>query len=129
MGMRDDIQADLAEAFDDADGLADAVKPVAGTRTVTGAYDPATGKPASTTATYAGRGVFGSYLAKEIDGSRVLGTDEKLLVLQNELLITVGGAATLDLAQPMVGDVIGGKRVLDVGQDPAGATWTLQLRK
>ncbi|MEG2900685.1 MAG: hypothetical protein RR983_10245, partial [Massilia sp.] len=42
-GMREEVQADLAEAFDDPDGLADAVKPVAGSRTVKGGYDPAIG--------------------------------------------------------------------------------------
>nr|WP_314532466.1 hypothetical protein [uncultured Pseudomonas sp.] len=40
VGMREEVQADLAEAFDDPDGLADAVKPVTGVRRVAGEYDP-----------------------------------------------------------------------------------------
>lgn len=38
--MREEIQAELAEAFDDPDGLADAVKPVMGVRKIAGEYDP-----------------------------------------------------------------------------------------
>lgn len=40
MGMREELQAELAEAFDDPDGLVDTVKAVAGSRTVKGGYDP-----------------------------------------------------------------------------------------
>lgn len=130
MGMREEIQADLAEAFDDPDGLADAVKPVAGSRTVKGGYDPAIGGtvPASTIH-YAGRGVFGSYLAKEIDGSRIQTEDVKLLLLQNELFERQAGAVTDVPAAPKIGDQVSGYRALNVSQDPAQATWTVQLRK
>jgi hypothetical protein len=31
--------------------------------------------------------------------------------------------------EPKIGDIIAAKRVLNVTQDPAGATWTVQLRK
>lgn len=130
MGMREEIQADLAEAFDDPDDLADAVKPVAGTRTVKGGYDPEIGGtlPASTMS-YTGRGVFGSYLAKEIDGSRIQTEDVKLLVLQNELVVELDGSPTETLAAPKIGDQVSGYRALNVSEDPARATWTIQLRK
>lgn len=126
MGMREEIQADLAEAFDDPDGLADAVKSVAGSRTVKGGYDPEIGGtvPSSTTY-YNGRGVFGSYLAKEIDGTRILTEDVKLLVLQSELF---EGQADVPAA-PKIGDQVSGYRVLNVSEDPAQATWTIQLRR
>lgn len=130
MGMRDEIQADLAEAFDDPDGLSDAVKPVAGSRTVKGGYDPEIGGtvPASTIH-YTGRGVFGSYLAKEIDGTRIQSEDVKLLVLQNELFEGQVGGVTDVPASPKIGDQVSGYRVLNVSEDPAQATWTIQLRK
>ncbi|XSS65404.1 hypothetical protein ACP9OK_10700 [Pseudomonas sp. B11] len=128
MGMREEIQAEMAEAFDDPDGLADAVKPVTGVRKIAGEYDPDLGGAPEVTTTYGGRGVFGNYLAKEIDGSLIQTTDEKLLVLQNELFITVTGEPTAEVATPKIGDIIGGKRALNVAQDPAGATWTIQLR-
>lgn len=128
MGMRQEIQAEMAEAFDDPDGLADAVKPVTGVRKVAGEYDPDLGGAPEVTTTYGGRGVSGSYLAKEIDGSLIQTTDEKLLILQNELYVTVGRAPTAMIAEPQIGDIIGGKRALNVSQDPVGATWTIQLR-
>lgn len=128
MGMREEIQAELAEAFDDPDGLADAVKPVVGVRKVQGEYDPETGTTPEVVTNYAGRGIFGSYLSKEIDGSLIQTTDEKLTILQNELFITLLGVPTATVATPEIGDVIGGKRALNVSQDPAGATWTVQLR-
>ncbi|MDO7911342.1 hypothetical protein Q6A49_12445 [Pseudomonas sp. 22-AL-CL-001] len=130
MGMREEIQADLAEAFDDPDGLADAVRPVAGSRIVKGSYDPDLGgTPPASTLRYSGRGVFGSYLAKEIDGSRIQTEDVKLLVLQNELLEQLDGLASDVLVTPKIGDLISGFRTLDVSEDPARATWTLQLRR
>ncbi|WP_460421846.1 hypothetical protein [Pseudomonas sp. ZL2] len=130
MGMREEIQAELAEAFDDPDGLADAVRPVAGSRTTKGGYDPAIGGTVpATTIHYSGRGVFGSYLAKEIDGARIQTEDVKLLVLQNELFEEESGAVTETPAAPKVGDQVSGYRALNVSEDPAKATWTIQLRK
>lgn len=127
MGLRDDLQRDMAEAFDT--DLADAVNPVVGVRKVQGEYDPDSGSTSETITNYAGRGVFGKYLAKEIDGSLIQTTDEKLTILQNELFITLAGEPTETPAIPVIGDVIGGKRAMNVSQDPAKATWTVQLRK
>jgi len=129
MGMREEIQAEMAEAFDDPDGLADAVKPMMGMRAVAGEYDPVTGfETEGSTLVYAGRGVFGSYSIREIDGSLIETTDEKLLVLQNELFVSVDGLPTAVAAVPAIGDIIGGKRALSVSEDPAKATFTIQLR-
>lgn len=127
MGMRDEIQAELAEAFDDPDGLADAVKPLTGSRTEQGEYDP-DNPSGEIVINYTGRGVFGSYLAREIDGTLIETTDVKLLALQNELLKVVESEVTEIVVEPKIGDLISGKRVLNVSADPADATWTLQLR-
>lgn len=129
MGMREELQAELAEALDDPDGLGDAVSPVEGSRKSSPVYDPSTGTTTGGTVTYTGRGVFGSYLGKEIDGSLIQTTDVKLLILQNELFVSIAGATTPTSAEPKIGDTVGGQRVLNVSQDPAGATWTVQLRK
>lgn len=130
MGMREEIQADLAEAFDDPDGLADAVKPVIGVRTIAGEYDPDLGgETPETTVTYTGRGVLGSYLSKEIDGSLIQTTDKKLLLLQKELFVSEAGIPTGAPATPAIGDIVNGLRVMNVSADPADATWTAQLRK
>jgi hypothetical protein len=127
MGLRDDLQRDLAEAFDT--DLADAVNPVTGVRKVQGEYDPDSGTTPEIITNYAGRGIFGRYLAKEIDGSLIQTSDEKLTILQSELFITLLDEPTETLAVPEIGDIIGGKRAMNVSQDPAGATWTVQLRK
>ena len=130
MGMREEIQAEMAEAFDDPNGLADAVQPVSGMRKVSGEYDPDLGgEMPETTITYMGRGVLGSYLSKEIDGSLIQTTDKKLLVLQNELFVSEAGVPTTVPANLAIGDIVNGLRVMNVSADPADATWTAQLRK
>ena len=126
MGLRDDIQADLAEAFSDADGLADAVTSFSGSRVaVSDTLDPVSGTYPETTTAYSGRGVFGSYRAEEADGEHILRTDVKLIALQNEITRDSDGAQY----EPQVDDVIAGYDVIHVGKDPAGASWTLQLRR
>lgn len=126
MGLRDDLQADIAAAFDDADGLADAVTTFTATRTtVSDTMDPETGTYPETTSAYSGRGVFGSYRAEEIDGQHVVRTDVKLTALQNEITRDSDGAQFA----PEVDDVIDGYDVMHVGKDPAGASWSIQLRK
>jgi len=128
--MREEIQAELAESFDDPDGLADAVKPVMGVRTIAGEYDPDLGgETPETTVTYSGRGVFGGYLSKAIDGYLIQTTDKKLLVLQNEMFVSEAGVPTAIPTAPAIGDILNGLRVMNVSADPVDATWTAQLRK
>ncbi|WP_085678118.1 MULTISPECIES: hypothetical protein [unclassified Pseudomonas] len=128
MGLRSELQADLGRAFDT--DLSDAVSVVDGSRSVPGVYDPDKGgSTPATTLHYAGRGVFGQYKAREIDGTRILSSDVRLKALQNELLMKDGDTVTEEPATPAIGDRISGYRVMDVGQDAAKATWTIQLRK
>lgn len=127
MGLQDKLQTKLAKAFDGK--LSDAVRAVSGARVVAGEYDPITGSDTGgSTLNYSGRGVFSSYLAREIDGSLIQTTDEKLLVLQSELFVLLAGSPTSEIAVPAIGDIISGKRVLNVSEDPAMATFTIQLR-
>ncbi|QPG62071.1 hypothetical protein HFV04_021455 [Pseudomonas sp. BIGb0427] len=127
MGLRGELQADMAEAFNT--DLADAVSAVEGSRAVKGDYDPAIGGAPETTVFYTGRGVFGQYKAREIDGARILASDVRLKTLQNELFMQEGGVVTVIAAVPAINDRISGYRVVNVGQDAAKATWTIQLRK
>lgn len=128
MGLRRELQAGLAQAFDT--DLADAVAAVDGSRSVPGTYDPEKGgSTPATTLHYTGRGVFGQYKAREIDGTRILASDVRLKALQSELLMKDGEAVTETSAIPAIGDRISGYRVMDVGQDAAKATWAIQLRK
>lgn len=116
MGLRDDLTADLTEAFDE--DLADAVAVFEAEHREEGAYDPITGTKVDTVIPYSGRGVIGSYAHALIDGTNILATDEKLIALQAEVTRT-----------PAIGDTVAGRQVIRVQQDPAGASWQLQLRK
>lgn len=116
MGMRDDIQNDLGAAFDD--DLADAVSVLTLVRKIASDdYDPDTGTTAYTEESFVSRGILSGFSEKEIDGTRVLSTDTKCSILQNEIAAT-----------PIVDDVVNSLRVMAVNKDPAGATWILQLR-
>lgn len=123
MSLRDEIQADIAEAYDT--DLADAVRSFTGTRETAGGYDPVTGSTSTTVTGYSGRGVFGAFKAEELN-QHIVSTDEKLSgVLQNELLHDSDGTP----ATPKVDDMIDGKQVVAVMQDPASATWAMALRR
>lgn len=115
MGLRADIQADIAEAFDS--DLADAVTSFTASHPGSPAYDPATGSVTATPTPYTGRGVFGDYRADHIDGTVILATDKQLIALQNDVA-----------RAPAVGDTIAGMSAVRVEQDPAAATWVVQLR-
>ena len=141
MGLRDELQADIAEAFDAADDLADAVASFTGSRTtISDVYDPVTGTYPEITIGYGGRGGGGGFTASEMTGrnllstgagqaQHILATDVKLVALQNEVLLDSDNSQ----AVPAVGDSItyGGNkyRVVNTGKDPAGASWAIQLRK
>ena len=121
MGLRDEITADIKEAFNT--DLADAVQPFTGSRTVQG--EPSiediltnTVGSNSTTINYSGRGVFGSYSEFEVDGEAIKANDVKLTALQSEVT-----------TRPQLDDVINGYQVVAVNQDAASVTFNIQLRK
>lgn len=115
------INKHLPRAFDNQ--LKDAVQDFTVRRKgYGGAYDPELGEYVGAADTiYTGRGVFGSYNNHEIQATQINITDVKLLCVQIEVS-----------EKPKVDDVVivgdTERRILDVDQDPAGATWTLQLR-
>ena len=121
--IQDKINAKVPKAFDGK--LSDAVRPFTGSREIAGEYDPVTGS-STTTVAYSGRGVFSGYSVQEVDDQHIRRTDVKLSgVLQNELILDADQAP----ATPKVDDTIDGMLVINVGQDPAEATWTIQLRR
>lgn len=128
MGMREEIQVEMAERSTILTDWPMQLNPwlVFGRWRVSTTL--ATGTASEVIITYGGRGVLGSYLAKEIDGSLIQTTDEKLLVLQNKLHISEAGLPTAVQAAPAIGDIVNGLRVMNVSADPADATWTVQLR-
>jgi len=126
MGLREDIQADLAEAFDT--DLADAVQAFTGEYLGPGVYDPVTEETTAQPVTYTGRGVLDSYDSRRIDNVNIKVGDVLLICLANELTDkpAVGHKiTTIDLltGEPAVYTVVG------PGIDPAKAHIELQLRK
>ncbi|MGG2098132.1 glutamate 5-kinase [Acinetobacter haemolyticus] len=122
MSLRDEIQADIAEAFDD--DLADAVHSFTCERIIKSNWDPVTETHEEDKVNYSGRCVLGFYNQQEVVKSNeieVLATDRKALVLQNEIT-----------EPPLIDDKwntpLGKFRVMYVKDDPAGVTWVVQLR-
>lgn len=126
MGIRDELQEDIAEAFDT--DLADAINAFTGSYVIEGDVDPVTEESASETVTYAGRGVLSRYNLNRIDGVNILSGDLKLTALTNEVtdkpkvdhIITAPDLVTGELQR---------YKVVTAGTDPASATYSIQLRR
>lgn len=120
--MREELQAELAEAFND--DLADAVDSFTCTKLIySGVFDFETQTyPVIGSESYSGRGVRGNYLRDMVKPIDYQATDAKAIVLQNELT-----------GIPQIGDVWqfadGGFEVKNIGSDPVSATYIIQLRK
>ena len=119
MGLRNDLQADIAEAFDD--DLADAVTSFT-YREVARTMDPNTNTSSEVTTDYASRGVFTNFRREDLKDSNVLPTDTQVIVLQNEL-------ATTPTIEGFVIDGTDYYTIIRVRQDPAKASWSLQCRQ
>lgn len=126
MGIRDEIQAEIAEAFDT--DLADAVHDFTGSYTVQGEWDPITETGGETTVSYIGRGVLSRYELGRIDGVNILHGDLRLTALANEVTDIPGEGHAItapDLAtgSPQV------YRIVTLTACPASATYRMQLRR
>ncbi|MGV5490230.1 glutamate 5-kinase [Pseudomonas sp. XP2] len=126
MGIRDEIQADLAEAFDE--DLADAVVPFSGAYLGPGVWDPVNETTTAQPVTYTGRGVLDSYDSRRVDNINIKVGDVLLICLANEVTDrpAVGHQITAD-------DLITGQpvtyRIVSPEIDPAKAHYEIQLRR
>lgn len=123
MGIKDDIQAEVAAAFS-AD-LADAVDSFTCEKPIySGEFDFETQTyPIIGSESYSGRGVlFGSYLKDLVKPADYQAEDAKAIVLQNEVTQV-----------PQIDDVWvtskGDFKVVNIGADPTDSIWVCQLRK
>ena len=120
--MRDELQAELAAAFNE--DLADAVDTFTCEKPIySGEFDFETQTyPVVGSESYSGRGVRGNYLRDMVKPIDYQTTDAKAIVLQTELT-----------GIPQIGDVWefydGNFKVINIGADPVAATFTIQLRK
>lgn len=119
--IKDKIQQKVGKAFNSK--LADAVVQFECTKEIqSGDYNYETQTyPVKTVVVYEGRGVLGNYLKDVVKPTDYQVEDGKLLVLQNEVS-----------AVPQIDDVInigdGQFRVINIGKDPANATYKMQIR-
>ena len=126
MGLRDDLQADLADAFNT--DLADAVLAFSGSYTTTGNWDPVTETSTSVDVSYSGRGVLAKYETKRIDNINILSSDLKLVALTNE--VTDRPIEGHKISAPDLADRTKNVSyiVKSVQVDAASATYQVQLR-
>ena len=123
MGIKDDIQAEVAAAF--SVDLADAVDSFTCEKPIySGEFDFETQTyPVVGSESYSGRGVlFGSYQKDLVKPADYQAEDAKAIVLQNEVTQV-----------PQIDDVWvtskGDFKVVNIGADPTSSVWTCQLRK
>ncbi|WP_373351147.1 hypothetical protein [Acinetobacter bereziniae] len=121
--IRNKVQSKLAKAFNTK--LTDAVYPFTCSKIInSGQMDFETETyPESETVVYTGRGVlFGSYAKDMVKPENYQVEDCKATVLQNEVT-----------AVPQIDDEWktekGIFRIVDIGTDPTGSIWKVQLRK
>lgn len=126
MGMRDEIQAELAAAFDD--DLADAVNPFTGSYIIQSGWEPVTETGGETAVSYTGRGILDSYNLDRIDGVNIMSGDLLLIALKNEVtdLPSIDHAiTTIDLITGLQQQY----KVITVTADPAAAHYEIQIRR
>ena len=123
MGLREELQADIAEVFNT--DLEDAVSEFTCTKIIySGEMDFATQTyPIIGNETYSGRGVlFGSYQKDMVKPVDYQVTDCKAIVLQSEV---TGVPQISDIWMTVKSEF----RVVNIGADPMDAIWKVQLRK
>ncbi|WP_038342158.1 hypothetical protein [Acinetobacter sp. A47] len=121
MGLREELQADLAEAFDE--DLADAVHEFTCERIIKKNFDPVHETYDEEKISYSGRGIlFGRYKSYEIANLGIPAIDNKATVLQNEVSAT-----------PAINDIwiVNGYsyRVVNISKDPVNTIWICQICK
>lgn len=126
MGLRDEIQAELAEAFDD--DLADAVSAFTGNYIAPGEWDPVEEVSTGGPMTYTGRGVLAKYETKRIDNINILSGDLQLIALANEVTDRPAEGHTITAPDLADRDKSVSYLVKGVQVDPASATYQIQLR-
>ncbi|MFV0891287.1 glutamate 5-kinase [Pseudomonas kurunegalensis] len=127
MGLREELQADLAQAFNT--DLADAVLAFTGEYMGPGVWDPVSETTTAQPVTYTGRGVLSRYEDSRIDNINILAGDLRLTALANEVtdIPEVGHTVTAPDLMDRTKQVV--YLVKSVRADPASATYRVQLRK
>ncbi|HHT5260592.1 glutamate 5-kinase [Klebsiella michiganensis] len=126
MGIRDELQTEVAAAFDT--DLQDAVNEFTGSYKVRSVWDPVTETGSETQVTYLGRGVLARYKLRRIDGVNILHGDLKLTALVNEVTDKPAIGHFVTTPDPITG-VLQRYEVITSAADSAGAAYSIQLRR
>lgn len=126
MGIRDELQAEIAEAFNT--DLADAVHDFTGSYKVHAGWEPVTESGGETTQSYSGRGVLSRYELSRIDGVNILHGDLRLTALANEVTDKPGESHTIT-APDLITGLPQTYRIVTLNPDPTVATYRMQLRR
>lgn len=126
MGIRDELQTEVAAAFDT--DLQDAVKDFTGAYTGRGSWDPVTETGSETQVTYSGRGVLARYKLHRYGGVNILHGDLKLTALVNEVTDKPAVGHFVTAPDPITG-VLQRYEVITASADSAGAAYSIQLRR
>lgn len=122
MGIYDEIQTELSEAFDSTEELNDAVITFTVTQFGTSTYNPTTGVNTRTENTQSCRGVEILNLTGEHIDEPTISDGIKLLVLDSEKPFA------FDIGMKVVTSN-GEFKISAISPDPAYSTWTLSCRK
>ncbi|KHE07677.1 hypothetical protein [Citrobacter braakii] len=126
MGFRDEIQAEVAAAFDS--DLADAVSDFSGSYVTHQNWDPVTETGGEITTNYTGRGVLACYKLSRIDGINILHGDLKLTALVCEVTDKPVVGHIIETHDP-VSRLLQRYEVITVSVDPSASVYSIQLRR
>lgn len=125
MGIRDDIQSELTEAFND--DLADVVSSfdlVVGVKA--GPYDVDSDSYPEVEELTPSRGMFEPFGSQEVDGTNIKFGDEKIIIIGSEIAVSPEIDQIIRLASGTEYSVIRNKPVL--GGDSVAITYEVQVR-
>lgn len=126
MGIRDEIQDEVAAAFDG--DLADAVNNFSGSYVTHQGWDPVTETGRELTTTYTGRGVLARYKLGRVDGINILHGDLKLTALACEVTDKPAIGHIIEIYDP-VSRQLQRYEIITVHVDPSASVYSIQLRR
>ncbi|ECR1919361.1 glutamate 5-kinase [Salmonella enterica subsp. enterica serovar Brandenburg] len=126
MGIRDELQTEIAAAFDG--DLADAVNAFTGSYVIRTGWDPVTETGGETTVIYTGRGVLSKYSLNRIDGVNILHGDLKLTALVCEVTDKPAIGHIIEIYDP-VSRQLQRYEVITASVDPSASVYSIKLRR
>lgn len=123
MGLRDTLKSSAQSAFKAAGDIKEDVT-YYGKGVVT--YNTSTGVVNAQDSGYLISAIFSNYKNSQVDGKKILNTDVRMLLPQNDLPIE---PAAHDFIIRLEANASIKYEALSIEKDPAGALWMIQLRK